>query len=599
MRRVILLVIGISFFIVPLCSAQLAAGEKGKFTHADTLRGSITPERAWWNVIHYDIHVTPDYASKSIRGMTVIRWQALASGKTLQIDLQQPMRILSIRWRKSTLKYKREGNAFHVYLPKTVKKGSIETLTVNFEGTPREAIRPPWDGGWIWTRDSLGRPWMSVACQGLGASVWYPCKDHQSDEPDSGATLSITVPDTLVAVGNGRLLEKSAPAGGMTTYTWKVVDPINNYDIIPYIGKYVSWHEDYPGEKGKLDCNFWVLDYALDKAKEQFKQADSMLHCFESWMGPYPFYEDGYKLVQAPHLGMEHQSAVAYGNHFANGYLGRDLSGSGWGLKWDFIIVHESGHEWFGNSITSNDLADMWIHESFTNYSETLYTTCQDGVEAGNDYVIGTRKNIRNDKPVIGAYGVNDEGSGDMYYKGGNMLHMIRQMLGDEGYKGLLHGLGTTFYHKTVTTQQIEAYISQFAKKDLSKVFDQYLRTTKIPVLEYKMNSATLLSYHWTNCVKGFDMPIRITVTGQKEQWITPTEDWKTLSLGTQGGAGADTAKENPVAPMGNTAGTGTADTSKPGMSPAAGAVQAGGNGSGDGNFSVDRNFYITVKKLG
>jgi len=589
MRRVILLVIGISFFVVPFCSAQLAAGEKEKFTHADTLRGSITPERAWWNVLHYDIQVTPDYAKKSIKGMSGIRWQALTSGKVLQIDLQEPMRILSIRWRNSKLKYKREGNAFHVYLPKTVKKGSIETLTVNFEGTPRAAIRPPWDGGWIWTKDSLSRPWMSVACQGLGASVWYPCKDHQSDEPDSGATLSITVPDTLVAVGNGRLLGKSASADGMITYTWNVVNPINNYDIIPYIGKYVSWHEDYSGEKGKLDCDFWVLDYELDKAKEQFRQADNMLHCFESWMGPYPFYEDGYKLVQAPHLGMEHQSAVAYGNHFKNGYLGRDLSGSGWGLKWDFIIVHESGHEWFGNSITSNDLADMWIHESFTNYSETLYTTCQDGVEAGDDYVIGTRKNIRNDKPIIGTYGVNNEGSGDMYYKGGNMLHMIRQILGDEGYRGLLHGLGTTFYHKTVTTQQIEAYISQYAKKDLSKVFDQYLRTTKIPALEYKMNSNTLLSYHWTNCVKGFNMPVRVIVAGQKEQWITPTEDWKTLSMAPQGGdTGADTAKENPGAPMGNT-GAGV-DSSK---------ADRGKTGGADPNFSVDRNFYITVKKLG
>ncbi|HEX9511750.1 MAG TPA: M1 family metallopeptidase [Puia sp.] len=553
MRRVIVLIVGYSFFIVPFCSAQLAAGEKEKFTHADTLRGSITPERAWWNVLHYDIQVTPDYDKKSIKGITSIRLQAIAAGRVLQVDLQEPMRILSIRWRNNTLKFKREGNAFHVYLPRTMKKGSIETLTVNYEGTPRVAVHPPWDGGWIWTKDKLGRPWMSVACQGLGASVWYPCKDHQSDEPDSGATLSITVPDTLVAVGNGRLLGKSAPANGMTTYTWKVVNPINNYDIIPYIGKYVTWHEDYPGEKGKLDCDFWVLDYELDTAKAQFKQVDSMLHCFESWMGPYPFYEDGYKLVQAPHLGMEHQSAVAYGNHFANGYLGRDLSGTGWGLKWDFIIVHESGHEWFGNSITSNDLADMWIHESFTNYSETLYTTCQDGVEAGNDYVIGTRANIRNDKPIIGVYGVNNEGSGDMYYKGGNMLHMIRQILGDEGYRGLLHGLGTDFYHKTVTTQQVEAYISRYAKKDLSKIFDQYLRTTKIPVLEYKMNSNTLVSYHWTNCVKGFNMPLKVAVAGQPGQWITPTEDWQTLSLA-------------------------------PGADP---------------NFSVDRNFYVTVKKLG
>lgn len=568
MRRVIVLIIGISFFIAPFCSAQLAAGEKEKYTHADTLRGTITPERAWWNVLHYDISVTPDYNTRSIKGVTGIRLQAVAAGRVLQIDLQEPMRILSIHWRNTILKFKREGNAFHVYLPRKVKKGSIETLTVNFQGTPRAAVHPPWDGGWIWTKDEQGRPWVSVACQGLGASVWYPCKDHQSDEPDSGAVLRITVPDTLVAVGNGRLIGKTVASPGvgisaatangevgMTTYTWQVVNPINNYDIIPYIGKYVTWHEDYSGEKGKLDCDYWVLDYELEKAKEQFKQADSMLHCFEYWMGPYPFYEDGYKLVQAPHLGMEHQSAVAYGNHFANGYLGRDLSGTGWGRKWDFIIIHESGHEWFGNSITSNDLADMWIHESFTNYSETLYTTCQDGVEAGNDYVIGTRANIRNDKPIIGAYGVNNEGSGDMYYKGGNMLHMIRQILGDTAYRGLLHGLNRDFYHKTVTTQQVEAYISKYAGKDLSRIFDQYLRTTKVPVLEYKLNSNTMLSYHWTNCVKGFNMPVRVSVSGQAEQWISPTEEWQTLSLKVQPGS--------------------------------------------DANFSVNRNFYITVKKLG
>jgi len=336
-------------------------------------------------------------------------------------------------------------------------------------------------------------------------------------------------------------------AGGLVTYVWNVVNPINNYDIIPYIGKYVNWHEEYAGEKGKLDCNFWVLDYNLERAKPQFKQADSMLHCFEYWMGPYPFYEDGYKLVEAPHLGMEHQSAVAYGNKFGNGYLGRDLSGTGWGLKWDFIIVHESGHEWFGNNITTNDLADMWVHEGFTNYTETLYTTCQDGVEAGNDYCIGTRKNIRNDKPIIAAYGVNEEGSGDMYYKGGNMLHIIRQILGDSSFRGLLHGLNAEFYHKTVTSAQIEEYVSKYAHRDLSKIFDQYLRTVKVPVLEYKLNAGGGLSYRWRNCVKGFDMPVKAAA-----EWIFPTEEWKVW--GAAGSAGA-------------------------------------------GVFTVDRNFYITLKK--
>lgn len=551
MNRITSLVFGLSFFVISVCSAQNAA-KSARFTHADTLRGTINPERAWWDVLRYDISVTPDYKKKFIQGAVDIRFLALQSGKTMQLDLQEPMQILSVNWQKTALKFKREGNAFHVSFPSAIHKGDIATITVNFSGNPRVAVRPPWDGGWIWTKDEQGRPWMTVACQGLGASVWYPCKDHQSDEPDSGASLRITVPDTLVAVGNGRLISKNANGDGTATYTWGVVNPINNYNIIPYIGKYVTWHEDFAGEKGKLDCDYWVLDYDLNKAQTQFKQADSMLRCFESWMGPYPFYEDGYKLVEAPHLGMEHQGAIAYGNHFANGYLGRDLSGTGWGLKWDFIIVHESGHEWFANNITTKDIADMWVHEGFTNYSETLYTTCQDGVEAGNDYVIGTRKNIRNDKPIIGAYGVNDEGSGDMYYKGGNMLHMIRQIVGDSAFRGLLRGLNATYYHQTVTTRQIETFISNYAHLDLSKVFDQYLRTTQIPVLEYQMNGQGRVSYRWTNCVKGFAMPLKVSLNGQPEQWITPQENWRTE------GEGAN----------------------------------------GEGSFSVNRNFYITVKKL-
>ena len=290
------------------------------------------------------------------------------------------------------------------------------------------------------------RPWMSVACQGLGASVWYPCKDHQSDEPDNGASLSIIVPDTLVAVGNGRLKNKISNNNGTTTYTWEVKDPINNYNIIPYIGKYVNWSDTLQGEKGTLDLSYWVLDYNLEKAKKQFEQVKPMLRCFEYWFGPYPFYEDGYKLVESPHLGMEHQSAVAYGNGYQNGYRGMDLSGSGWGIKWDFIIVHESAHEWFANNITTKDIADMWVHESFANYSETLYTEWLFGKEAGNEYNYGIRRRIENDRPIIGPYGVNKEGSGDMYYKGGNMLQTIRHAINDdEKFRNILRGLNQNF----------------------------------------------------------------------------------------------------------------------------------------------------------
>ena len=312
-------------------------------------------------------------------------------------------------------------------------------------------------------------------------------------------------------------------------YKWEVKNPINNYDIIPYIGKYVTWHEDYHGDKRKTGLDYWVLDYDLEKAKKQFKQVDRMLQCFEYWYGPYPFYEDGYKLVEAPHLGMEHQSAVAYGNHFQNGYLGRDLSGTGWGLKWDFIIVHESGHEWLGNNITTKDLADMWVHEGFTNYSETLYTDCQDGKEAGNDYGIGIRKNIENDKPIIAHYGVNEEGSSDMYYKGGNMMHTIRQIINNDSlFRQILQR--TEYKHfiiKLLTSKQIEDYISKQSGIDFSKVFDQYLRTTKIPTLEYKIDG--IISYRWTNCVAGFKMPVKISWGDKKNTMITPTEEWQKL----------------------------------------------------------------------
>lgn len=594
MSRKLLLLAAFSSFLVLVSQAQLLT-PKREFTHADTLRGSITPERAWWNLLKYDLSVTPDYNDQTLTGENAITFQAIDAGQVLQIDLQEPMELLGATLGKKKLTYAREGNVYHLRLPKAMKTGDVETVTLRFRGKPRVAVRPPWDGGWIWTKDKQGRPWMTVADEGLGASCWFPCKDHLYDEPDSGVVLRITAPDSLVAIGNGRLRDKKDNGNGTTTWTWAVVNPINSYDIIPYIGKYVNWTEEYKGLKGKLDCSFWVLDYNLDKAKPQFRQVDTMLDAFEYWMGPYPFYEDGYKLVEAPHLGMEHQSNVAYGNHFENGYLGRDLSGTGWGLKWDFIIVHESGHEWFGNSITDRDAADMWVHEGFTNYSETLFTSYMFGVEAGNDYVIGTRKNITNESPIIGTYNVNKEGSGDMYYKSGNMLHMIRQIMGDSAFRGMLHGLQKTFYHQTVTTKQIEDYMSRYAGKDFSCIFDQYLRTTNIPVLTYQ-TSGDVISYRWVNCVKGFNMPIRVFVGDASEKWIYPTEDWQTMPAASDGqvlrGAGGQMPPQTRPQQAGHRIPAG------PG--PKIEIVGETGNGSGgDGNMSVDRNFYIIMRKSG
>ncbi len=362
-------------FLFSFAKGQLLDSNKPQsFTHADSLRGSLNPERTWWNVLKYDLVIQPDYLQKNIKGSNTITYKVCTSSYPafMQIDLQEPMEIDSILFNgKRPLTFSREGNAFHVNAPKQ-RKGSTGKIKIFFHGTPREAVRAPWDGGWIWTKDSLGRPWMTVACQGLGASVWYPCKDHQSDEPDDGATQTIIVPDSLVAVGNGRLVNQSKWGNHLTAYEWKVENPINNYDIVPYIGKYEKIPLQYLGAKGKLDVTIWALDYNIAKAhSHSLPEVQRMLEAFEYWFGPYPFYEDGYQLVDAPHLGMEHQSAIAYGNKYENGYLGKDLSHSGWGEKFDFIIVHESGHEWFANSITSNDIADMWIHESFTNYSES------------------------------------------------------------------------------------------------------------------------------------------------------------------------------------------------------------------------------------
>ena len=515
--------------LVVQSNAQINSQAKS-YTHADTLRGSLSEARNWWDVQHYAIYVEPDYENKTIKGKVDIRFKVLAPGKTMQIDLQEPMQLGKAYIGDKPMTFKREGNVFFINVSVPLPKDSIVTLALQFQGNVTVAKRPPWDGGWIFSKDKLGRPWMSVACQGLGASVWFPCKDHQSDEPDQGATLKINIPDSLMAVGNGRLIEKESYKQGWTAYKWEVKNPINNYNIIPYIGKYVSFSESYPGEKGKLDCDYWVLDYNLDKAKKQFAQVKPMLQAFEHWFGPYPFYEDGFKLVEAPHLGMEHQSAVAYGNGFQNGYRGRDLSGSGWGLNWDFIIVHESGHEWFGNNISTNEVADMWVHEGFTNYSETIFTTHHYGKDAGNEYVQGTRKLVQNDLPIIGKYGVNEEGSGDMYYKGGNLVHLIKQLFNDdEKFRMALREMNKRFYHATTTSAAVEQFWSEQLKRDLSPLFDQYLRSTKIPTLEIQKNG-NKIKYRWSDCNSNFNIPIRVFVDGQTK-WLEPITEWKEFTL--------------------------------------------------------------------
>jgi len=514
---------------LPLAAANAQRPQR-TFTHADTLRGSNTPQRAWWDVTFYDLHVSVMPADSSISGWNGVTYLVKRPARVMQIDLQVPLVVDSMVQQGRPLTFRRDGNAFFVTLVAPQRTGAHNTIDVYYHGQPRVATNPPWDGGFSWRQDSLGHQWIATSNEGIGASVWWPNKDYLGDEPDS-QRIAITVPDSLQDVSNGRLRNTTHNTDGTTTYEWFVNDPINNYDVEVNAGHYAHFSETYQGEAGPLTMDFWPLAYHLDTAKVQFQQARSMMQCFEHWFGPYPWYRDGYKLIEAPYLGMEHQSGVTYGNHYENGYLGRDLSHTGWGLKWDFIIVHESAHEWFGNNITMKDQADMWIHESFANYAENLYTECQDGKAAGAAYVIGTRRAIRNDAPIIGTYGVNDEGSGDMYYKGGNMLHTIRQLVNDDAkWRGVLRGLNRTFWHQTVTSAQIEHYMSAHTGLDLSKVFQQYLTTTKVPELQYRLSGSSL-AYRWANVVPGFAMPVRVTVGDSAYALIHPTTAWKTMQV--------------------------------------------------------------------
>ena len=517
------------FYFLLLCIALFANIYAQPYTSADTLRGSLSPSRTWFNVQQYALYLIPNYKAKTLTGTNTITFKALRSAVTMQLDLQPGMSIDKITLPgQPAPTIVRNGAAHFITFKNMFTANNTYSIVVQFSGKPIEAVRPPWDGGLIFAKDAKGRPWLSTACQGLGASAWWPCKDHQSDEPDNGTNITIEAEGKLKTVSNGKLIAAKQTAK-TNTETWQVTQPINSYNICMNIGNYVSFKDTFNGLNGVLPLTYYVLDYNLAKAKTQFAQVKPMLRAFEYWFGPYPFYADGYKLVETPFLGMEHQSATAYGNGFKNGYLGQDLSGTGWGLKWDYILVHESGHEWFGNNISTNDIADMWVHEGFTNYSEALYTEYYYGKNAGNEYVKGLRKNIQNNTPIIGPYNVNKEGSGDMYYKGANLIHTIRQVIDNDSlFRAILIGLNTNFYHKTVTTQEVESYISRNARKDFSTVFNQYLRTTQIPklIVQFANNE---LKYKWANTIDGFNMPLKILINNIPTI-IKPTETFQTHS---------------------------------------------------------------------
>lgn len=513
-------------FILLLCSIYDKAG-------AQLPACSNNAARSWWDVQHYDLRLQIDTGSGHIQGTVVLTALVVGEiGDSLQVDLDQGLSILDLTTKS------REGERLRCSkerLPdcyvikgdfkKLVNERGVFQLIISYEGTPVLAHNAPWDGGRVMSRDATGNPWLGMACQGKGASVWFPCKNYQGDEPDKGMRLTMVVPAHLKMISNGRCVEAGIPVGQQQSrWSWEVASPINNYDLTFYIGDYIHLKDSLQGIQGALQLDYFVLRGHEVKARQQFAAVRPMLQCFEHKLGPYPFYKDGYKLVEAPYLGMEHQSAIAYGNGYQMGYKGTDRSGSGVGLLFDFILIHESAHEWFGNSITAADKADTWVHEGFTSYAETIFVGCLLGEEQAFAYQRGKRQLIRNDRPVQGLRDVCDEGSGDHYDKAAYLLHMIRCLIADDDrFFTMLRALNATFYHRLVSGAAVEQLMSSFLEQDLSKIFDQYLRQVEWPELLFREVKGKQ-EYKWQRCVPGFDMPVIVILEDGRKVRLAPRQ---------------------------------------------------------------------------
>lgn len=511
------IVLLISIFVLNLGFSQ------ENFTRKDSLHGGLRLERTCFDVLRYDLNIKINPEQKSIVGYNDITFKVnVKKTNKIQLDLFENMQVDSIVLDSKKLTYKREFAAVFINFENFILKGTEKTIRFYYSGNPQIAKHAPWDGGFVFEKDNNNKDFIGVAVQGTGASLWFPCKDSQTDEPDFGTTIKVAVPNGLMDVSNGRLVNSQDIGNGYTRWDWEVKNPINNYDITVNIGDYVHFGENYKG----LDLDFYVLRENEAKAKLQFEQVKPMMDCFQSKFGEYPFKEDGYKLVETSYLGMEHQSAVSYGNKYANGYLGRDLSGTGIGMLFDFIIIHESGHEWFGNSITSKDVADMWIHEGFTCYTESVFLECNYGLEKSQIYINGLKKNVQNDKPIIGKYGVNNEGSGDMYYKGALMLNTIRNVVNDDmKWWKIILNYSQSFKHKIIDTETVMSFFNKETGLNLTPIFNQYLRYKDIPVFEIKINKKKL-QYRWQTNITNFEMPIDINYKGEKIR-LKPTNSWQ------------------------------------------------------------------------
>jgi aminopeptidase N len=526
--------LSLNFALLIILGLDPLSGRAAEPTRAEILKGALTPERTCYDVTDYNLDVRIDPATKSISGSNKITFKTENDFTRMQVDLWSNLPISKIVYDGGAeAKFTRELNAVFVELPQMARKGGAHSVTVHYSGIPVVARRAPWDGGITWEKDSEGNPWVVVTCSEVGASIWWPNKDHASEEPET-MTISITAPPGLDAICNGRLKTKTVQPDGWVRHEWFISYPINNYCVTFNIGKYAHFNDEFVSADGeKLTLDYYVLPKNLEKAKEQFKQTKTMLTVFEKYFGKYPFYRDGYKLVECPHTGMEHQSCVAYGNHYLGGYRGR--SSSAVGLKFDFIIIHESAHEWWGNSVTMKDIADMWIHESFGAYAESLFVEDQYGHAEAIKYINGKKSNVRNEQPIIAEHGRYQKSPGDMYDKGQLVLNTLRSVLDDDAlWFSILRGLQEKFRWQNVSGDEVFAFINEKAGRDLSYFYDQYFRHATIPTLTVQTvqeGDVVTARYRWETEVNNFHMPIKVTTAPGKFETITPTTDWQTKKL--------------------------------------------------------------------
>jgi len=494
------------------CFAQPA------YNRGDTLRGTLSELRTCFDVTHYDLAVHLDTSSQSIEGVNIISFTAITDFQNMQLDLFNNMKVAKILFENQSVAFKREYDALFLQLPRILRKGEQAKVTIDYFGEPRVAMNPPWDGGFTWTKSENNQPWIAVSCQGIGASLWWPCKDHLSDEPDS-MDIHCQVPNGLVCISNGQDRGVTIDQRGMRTFNWHVSYPINNYNVSINIGDYVHLHDVYEDESGDtLSLDYYVIRGNEQKATEHFKQVKPMLACYEKFLGKYPFPNDGFALVQTPYLGMEHQSAIAYGNKFRTGYLGSDRSGQK--LDFDYIIIHETGHEWWGNSVTAGDIADMWIHESFCTYSEAIYVECMHGYDTAMTYVNALKESVVNNTSIMGVYGINKEGHYDMYVKGMLFLNTLRHFINnDEIWWHTIKSMSdTVFRHKTIDYDQVVNFFEAQTKLSLKPFFDQYVKKSELPILEYnskKTKHGNILRLRWV-ATPGFSIPVNVLTDGKK-----------------------------------------------------------------------------------